>query len=242
MRSFINGATGGLGRALAEQCAQQGHDLILQGRHSEDLSVLGADLELVFGVKVELICGDLRSPETLKRSIESCCRGDSPVTLAFAAVISIEGDDGHLDDDDVDNLFSVNVSSTIKMIQGCLPHLKHRSSRIIGFGSVATCRARGSNMVYTSSKVALEAYFDALMHRCSDEALAIHFVRLGYLKTRNSAWLSTPLPIACPKTVAAKVIKARPRSRKKETFPVFWLGIIFILKAMPWFLFKRLRF
>jgi short-subunit dehydrogenase len=241
LRAAVIGATGGLGRALTEGFAQLGYEVMLQGRHEQDLNRLKSDLEIVYGVRVDLVIGDLTKDDT----IDACCRtfNEQPIdVLALASVTTHEEDDGRLTSEQIDTIYNVNVLSSIKLIHYILPQFMESGGLILGVGSIATCRGRGANMVYSSSKVALEMMFDGLMHRCVSSKARVHFYQLGYMDTRNTAHLKTILPIVSPQDVVAMMLNQRLKKRVKEVYPRFWSFVMLALKMMPWFLFKRMKF
>ncbi len=48
---FITGATGGLGKAFAVECASRGWDLFLTDLRAESLAMLASGLERSYGVR-----------------------------------------------------------------------------------------------------------------------------------------------------------------------------------------------
>jgi uncharacterized protein len=61
-RALITGASSGIGRALAEQFARKGHDLVLASRDKSRLLDLAADLKDRHGVQAEVLPIDLSLP------------------------------------------------------------------------------------------------------------------------------------------------------------------------------------
>jgi short-subunit dehydrogenase len=56
---FITGATGGLGKAFAVECASRGWDLFLTDLRTENLALLASGLEQAYGVNVHYYACDL---------------------------------------------------------------------------------------------------------------------------------------------------------------------------------------
>ncbi len=63
--TLITGASGGIGKAFANEFAKNGHDLIIVARSADKLSTLKGELEAKYGIKVECFACDL--------SVESEC-------------------------------------------------------------------------------------------------------------------------------------------------------------------------
>ncbi|MHA1885886.1 MAG: SDR family NAD(P)-dependent oxidoreductase, partial [Promethearchaeota archaeon] len=57
--ALVTGASAGIGEEYAKQLASQGFDLILTARRKERLDSLAENLSSKYGVKIEIIQGDL---------------------------------------------------------------------------------------------------------------------------------------------------------------------------------------
>ena len=66
-RALITGGSVGIGAALAEVFAAEGHDLILVSRTREKLEARGRDIEQKFGVEVVCLPEDLADPQGARR-------------------------------------------------------------------------------------------------------------------------------------------------------------------------------
>ena len=69
-RTFITGATGGLGREFCKLFAADGNDLFLVGTNAEKLSALKAELEREYGVQVDVCAADLSKREEYAKVVE----------------------------------------------------------------------------------------------------------------------------------------------------------------------------
>ncbi|MBP7807219.1 SDR family oxidoreductase [Candidatus Saccharibacteria bacterium] len=65
--AVITGASGGIGRALAHECAQDGYNVVLAGRGEQDLRKLAREIEKKHGVKNLVFSGDLSDEHTPKK-------------------------------------------------------------------------------------------------------------------------------------------------------------------------------
>ena len=64
MYSLITGASRGIGESFARVLASEGHSLILIARDLKALTTLKESLMVEWEVKIEVICIDLRDPES----------------------------------------------------------------------------------------------------------------------------------------------------------------------------------
>ena len=72
-RAVVVGASAGVGRALSEELARQGYDLVIGSRHADDLDALAADLALRHAVVVTPRPIDLCGPaDAIERYADEC--------------------------------------------------------------------------------------------------------------------------------------------------------------------------
>ena len=65
-------------------------------------------------------------------------------------------------------------------------------------------------------------------------------VKLGLIDTPMTYGLRTRVPIASPESTASAIVKAQGRHKDTFYYPGFWRYIMFAVKAMPEWIFKRL--
>lgn len=68
--TLITGASGGIGKAFANEFARNGHNLIIAARSADKLEVLKNDLESKYGIHVEVFACDLSSESECDRLFE----------------------------------------------------------------------------------------------------------------------------------------------------------------------------
>jgi len=239
----IVGASAGLGRALAEHMARDRRSLMLVAREERDLSALARDLALHHGARVRFLAQDAVEPGVLADRLHQSLAGEEVEGLLFPMGAIDERDDGRLDPARVQQLMSVNFSAIASVMSRFLPILlAQRRGVVVGFGSIAAIRGRGRNIVYSAAKRALESYFESLRHLTERDGLTIAFYVLGYLDTGLAFGQRLLLPPAPPATVAAKVCRRLYDARGTHHVPGYWGVLAPLLRAVPWWLFKRLRF
>ena len=123
--SCITGATGGLGRALAADCAMRGWDLVLTDRDPERLSELSAGLEQSYGVATIWYAADLSDATGRDMLLHSLNRHAGRLD----ALINVAGLDheGRLDAQsptDLSSMIQVNVAALVT-----LTRIGHRAAQ-----------------------------------------------------------------------------------------------------------------
>jgi short-subunit dehydrogenase len=241
---LIVGGSSGLGRALAERFASAGHALILVSSDARDTHALAADLGLRFQTPVVPVAVDLAVPSVAFDAIDSALRALPPLTgLLLPAGMNRPNDKPGQPRETFDALTSANYAVLCRMIDHYLPRLSASScGLIVGFGSVAATRGRAKNAAYSAAKRALESYFESVRHAVSQSNLVVQFYVLGYLDTNLAFAQRTVLPRAAPERLAERVYRRRLTDFGVTYYPRFWYPVCLLLRALPWFLFRRLSF
>ncbi|MFA5171972.1 MAG: SDR family NAD(P)-dependent oxidoreductase [Sulfuriferula sp.] len=241
----IVGASSGVGRAIAEVFAAKGCDLLLVSREDRDTNAIASDLMLRFGVSVNSVMLDLAAPHSdfsaILEAVDAAGKNFKGMLVPAGTVIEV--DTLAIDTAAIDSLFSVNCLSICHLIIEILGRV-HKDSVIslVGFGSVASVRGRGSNMIYSAAKTAMRFYFESLRHACADRKVAVQFYVLGYMDTNLAFAYNVPLPKGDPDKLARQVYRDIHKDIGVAFFPRYWLPIATIIKLIPWQIYKYLKF
>lgn len=243
---IIMGASSGVGRALAEEFAAKGSNLVLVSRDDRDTAPIASDLSLRFGVCIQSIKLDLEhvKPDYSKILELVDEAGEYFRGMLFPAGIVNNSDTlTAIDSSSINELFRVNCLSICQLINDILKR-SHKDCKlsIIGFGSIASIRARRSNMIYSAAKTALRFYFESLRHACVNKNIAVQFYVLGYMDTNLAFAYTLLLPKAAPDKLAQRVYRDLDKDIGVKFFPRFWLIISWIIKLIPWKFYKQLNY
>jgi len=244
MRAVIVGATAGVGRCLAEALATNGAGLLLVSSDRRDLDVLAGHLRLVFDVEVNVLEIDARHVEaSVNRIVEAANVFGAVDSLFFPIGLSRDDDIGCLSVCDSLALINVNFSIVVGVVSRLIGQLvKHDSSNIVGFGSVAAVRGRSSNVVYAASKRGLQGYFESLRHLTGGSTTSVQFYKLGYIDSQQSYGRGLLFPKVKPEIVARQVVNNLGKDLGDVFFPRFWRFVVLAVLMLPWTVFRRLKF
>ena len=242
MTSVVVGASAGLGRALAEALAAAGHDLVVVSSDVRDLEALASDLRIRYGVRVVVVPLDLGAELSgLGRLREAASELGGPDALLLPIGWTAAVDDATLGTDVAERLVRTNFLSVTAVVAALLPELRKKPrASVVGFGSVAATRGRGTNLFYAASKRALQTWFEGLRHACAGTPVAVCFYVLGYLDTNLAFGRHTMFPRADPSRLAARVVHDMGRGGILY-YPPAWRLACAVLPLVPFFVFKRLK-
>ena len=149
-RVLITGASGGLGRAMAQAFAERGATLILTGRRAEVLEQMAAE----FGGQA-IVC-DLADREAVEQLIGEM--GEVDVLVANAGIPGA----GALPDltrDQIDEALEVNLRSQIALAHAAAERMVlRRRGHIVMMSSMAAKAIGGNASIYTTTKYALRGF------------------------------------------------------------------------------------
>lgn len=240
MKSFVVGASAGLGRALSEELARRGHDLVLLASDERDVLALTRDLALTHGVKTYPLAADLANIDAARlRADHSEAFGDLDNIFVVAGFSDIT-DTGSLEPGLLERLIATNFTGAVRIVNAVLDDIAAQpNGHIVGVGSVAAIRARRSNIVYGASKRALEFYFEALRHRLAGSRCRVQFYRAGYMATNMLGDRTTLLPVARPERVAQAIINRMGGPSGVRYLPAWWRWVALVFRLVPWPIFRR---
>jgi short-subunit dehydrogenase len=244
-RAVVVGASAGVGRALCEELALRGYDLVVMARHAEDLDAVASDVGLRHRVTVVQRPVDLCDPaDALVRHADDCVRTLGPVDVLIVTVGALsDDDDGAAVPAVTSTLVNSNFLGVVTIVGRFLQHFETRGrGTVVLFSSVAAAAPRGRNVVYGAAKAALEHYGRALQHRLADGNVRVQIYALGYVDTAMAKGRRLLLPPADPRRIAHKVVDGLDRGRRFTYLPRYWQVIVFLLRRLPWPIYRRLKF
>jgi NAD(P)-dependent dehydrogenase (short-subunit alcohol dehydrogenase family) len=178
--ALITGASRGLGRALAEALAEDGWQLIIDGRDEDALSEAAQQLR-----GATAIAGDVADPahrQALVRAVEEAGRLDLLVNNASVLGPSPQPNLAEYPLDVLEDVWRVNTLAPLALIQALLPVLTKTGGRIINITSDAAVEPYEGWGGYGSSKAGLEQLTRILAAEQPD--LRVYLADPGDLRTR----------------------------------------------------------
>ena len=119
--ALVTGAARGIGRATAEQFAQQGAGVALLDRNSEEVEAAADAIRQAGGDAIAL-AGDVADPASLTRAVAACADkwGRLDVLVNNAGIHFARAIDEY-SDDEIDRIVSVNLKGALHAVRASLP-------------------------------------------------------------------------------------------------------------------------
>jgi len=183
--ALVTGGTKGIGRAIAQELALVGFNVVITARTDTDLEAVAAELTGAGGGEVLGIPSDVRSPEdcaaAVSAAVERFGRLDLLVNNAgvgkFAPVQEMSLEDWHVQVD-------TNLSGVFYLTRAAVPHLKTSPDAwIINIGSLAGRNPFAGGVAYNASKFGLVGMSEAMMMDLRYEGIRVSLIMPGSVDT-----------------------------------------------------------
>lgn len=173
---LITGCSTGIGRDLAQRLTKANYTVVATARRVDVLADLPATLKLPLDVTQPASID-----EAVARTLQRFGRIDVLINNAgYALLGALE----EVTDEQVQQMFDVNVFGTLRLVQAVVPQMRLQGAgRIINISSIAGKLSAPANGTYSASKFALEALSDALRLELIPFGIQVVVVEPGAIKT-----------------------------------------------------------
>lgn len=235
--------------AIAERCARilvnQAMQVLLVGRNAEKLDVIGRDLQVRNqSARVEVLARELTSAESVDEIVKIATQKMGTIDLVLIAQgILPDQQTCQSDLEACRASLDINAISPVLFAEGFANiMLASAGGTIAVIGSVAGDRARKSNYVYGAAKGFVEKYVQGMQHRLADSTVTISIIKPGPTDTPMTSHLKSNGARLADADAVARDIVAGISARKSVIYtPGRWKYIMLIIKAIPFFIFKKIN-
>ncbi|WP_379092718.1 SDR family oxidoreductase [Pedobacter sp. UC225_65] len=159
----ITGASSGIGKALAEELAKRGANLVLGARQYVTLCEITAALETKYQIKALAVQADVSKEEDCEQLVKQTLVTFGKIdVLINNAGLSMRALFNDLDLSVIKNLMDVNFWGTVYCTKYALPEILKTKGSIIGVSSIAGYRGLPGRTGYSSSKFAMNGFMESL--------------------------------------------------------------------------------
>lgn len=239
--TFISGATGGIGKAFAVECAKLGYNLYLTGRSKDKLETLKGEL---LGINKDLLIYTFQCDLTCEKERKDLVDFAISNNLTFNRIINVAGIDTQKAFTDytrekVLGQLRVNIESTTDLTYMLL-NLKEDNTEVITISSMSGQSPMPYFALYSASKQYLTNLFTSLHYELKDKGVKVTAVLPGGVYTRpdiveeiKSQGVWGKLSAKSPEFIAKKSLRA-VRKNKVKYIPGFFNKLLnFFMAILP---------
>jgi 3-oxoacyl-[acyl-carrier protein] reductase len=175
--ALVTGASRGIGRAIAEELARAGAQIVVGYRSGKDEAE-----ELAGSIGGRAVQADVSSAEDAKRLVEEA--GDIDV-LVNNAGLTRDGLLARMSDDDWRTVIETNLSSVFYTCRAVTrPMMKKRGGAIVNVSSVVGVHGNWGQTNYAASKAGIIGFTKSLARELGSRNIRANVVAPGYVKTQ----------------------------------------------------------
>ena len=218
-RVLLSGATGGLGRAIAEELAAKGAKLVLSSRKREELQELARSLP-GGARRHKVIVADLAKDGAASKLVRDAGNIDA---LVANAALPATGKLESFSRPQLARALRVNLEAPIMMARELAPTLaKKGEGHIVFIASLAGKVGSPRSSLYNASKFGLRGFAFGLREDLHPQGVGVSIVSPGFVREAGmfaDAGSAPPpgLGTTTPKKVAKAVVRAIRRDRSEIT-------------------------
>ncbi len=244
MKVLIIGATSAIAKCAARIYAEHNNALHLIARNEKKLEELCCDLKVRGATAVSYSVLDLNKFAEHQGTLSRAFAELDGVDIALICHGSLP------DQQRVENDFkqahkeiNTNGLSVISLLTSLAPRLmEQRHGTIAVITSVAGERGRQPNFVYGAAKSLVSTYLQGLRGRLFAHNIHVLDIRPGLVDSPMTARFEKGMLWSSPERVAAKITKSIEKKSHTIYAPAYWRPIMLVLRCIPEFVFKRLKF
>lgn len=138
--------------------------------------------------------------------------------------------------------FNINFKYQFEISQLVLNIFYNRSVSLNFFTSIASIRGRSNNIIYSAMKRAIISLYESTRH-ASPKNFNIRLFYIGYVETESAKDKKSLLYKVSTQSVA-KALRSITKKKTSGVFyiPFYWIFILPIIKYIPWYFFKKVKF
>jgi short-subunit dehydrogenase len=243
-QAIVVGASSGIGAAVARRLAADGTRVALVARRPAELEALAAEIASTTGDAARALAfphdvtngGEVPA---LVQQIAHALGGLDLVVYAAGIMPRIREDEYDLETDRA--IIDVNVVGAMAWCNVVADRFARAGAgTIIGISSVAGDRGRRGNPAYHASKAALDAYLEAVRNRVARRGVHVVTVKPGPVDTPMTQGMDKLPLLVSADAAAAALLAGAARGRHTVYVPATWRPIMFVLRNIPSYVFRRL--
>jgi 3-oxoacyl-[acyl-carrier protein] reductase len=189
--ALVTGASRGIGRAIAEQLAADGHRVAVNYIRSEDEAEAVAEKIRAGGGEARSVGADVGSDEAVAGLFQEVESSLGPVEiLVNSAGITRDGLLLRMKVTDWDDVLATNLRSVFLCTKVALrPMVKARWGRVISVTSVAGISGNAGQANYSAAKAGIIGFIKAVAKEVGSRGITVNAVAPGFIETDMTAEL-----------------------------------------------------
>ena len=172
--ALVTGASSGIGKALADNFARDGYDVVLSARSASKMAAHAAELQQLYGITATVIAADLEADDGATRLHTEI--QDLGITLSALANNAGYGQFGEFKDSPLLPelaMMQVNMNSVVVLTKLFMPDLIATRGKVINTASTAAFQPGPYMAVYYATKAFVLSFSEAIAAELADSGVTV---------------------------------------------------------------------
>jgi len=242
--ALVIGASSGMGEAISRRLAADGCRVAMVARREDRLREIAGEINGGDGEDRVLTCvHDVTRADDVPELFQGICRDLGGLDLVVYAAGVMHG----VAFDEFDTakdleMLDVNLGGAIAWLNPAAERFgRLKRGTIVGIGSVAGDRGRCTNPGYNTAKAGLHAYLEAIRNRIGRYGVRVVTVKPGFVDTPMTEGLAGLFWLISAERAAEIILKKARRGAVSAYVPARWRLVMFVIRSIPSFIFRRLK-
>ena len=221
--TIVTGGSAGIGRAIAQHFAEQGHTVVLIARRADPLEATAAILRQTTSAKIVTLALDVTDAGATAALDQTLAQhGLYADVLVNSAGIGLAGEFTSHAPDDIDRLVALNVAALTRLMRHVLPGMCARArGGVINIASLGGYVPGPYQAAYYASKAYVLSLTEAAGYEIAGRGVRVLVVAPGPVETRFHALMDSEqalyrhlIPALSPERVARATCRAYALGRR----------------------------
>lgn len=181
--AVVTGAGRGIGRAIAEELAARGAEVVLVARNGERLEQ-ARQVIADGGGRAKALVADIAGPAWLERL--DAVAPEVDVVVNCAAAFAPYGPVEDVPEAELERVLGTTLHAALRLVRHVLPGMKARGfGRILHIGSVAGRLGAANQVAYSTAKAGLVGLNASVAAECGRSGVTSNVLELGLIATER---------------------------------------------------------
>lgn len=238
---LILGAKSDIAKAVAKKYAENGYNLYLAARKSNELVEFANDINVRTQKDIQCVEMDILDYVSHEVFYSSLKEKPSGVLSFVGYLCDQEKAQGNFSE--TKKIIDTNYTGIVSLLNIIADDFeKRKSGFIVGISSVAGDRGRRSNYLYGSAKAGLTAYLSGLRNRLYYANVHVLTIKPGFVYTKMTEGMDLSEKLtAQPEEVAEDIYQAQQKGKNVLYTKWIWKWIMLIIRNIPEWKFKGMN-
>ncbi len=189
--AIVAASTKGLGKAVATSLALEGANVVINGRHKQNLHDASEEIEKATGKPPLAVQADVTQPEDIERLVEETVKNYGTIDILVAnAGGPPAGNFDEFDDEQWYRAVDLNLMSTVRLIRRAIPLMKKQKwGRIVNIVSLTVKQPADNLLLSNSVRAAVVGLAKSISFDLARDNVLINNIAPYYVATKRIDYL-----------------------------------------------------